>query len=236
MLARLALALLLTVTASSPHAADKTPLRYLQKVDGMLTPDQQQITKFQDQLGAALARQLKRPLQYIELPRRRLMAALENGDGDILCSYLPEWLPGAVDWTRAFIPTSEVVLSSPRVKAPATLTDLRGQRLGTVLGYQYPELEKFLGNDYVRDDAPTSMMSVRKWLAGRVDYLVTQRTTVNRQLAAGGLPDGYHMLVVYEVKAKCAVSRKSQITVEEVNAAINAMEKSGELAGILRLR
>jgi hypothetical protein len=42
--------------------------------------------------------------------------------------------------------------------------------------------------------------------------------------------------VIYEVKAKCAVSRKSQITVDEVNAVINAMEKSGEMAGILKLR
>lgn len=235
MLARLTFAMLL-MAASATSAAEKTPLRYLQKVDGMLTPNQQQTTKFQDQLGAALARQLKRPLQYIELPRRRLMAALENGDGDILCSYVPEWLPGVVDWTRAFIPTSEVVLTLPRVKPPATLADLRGQRLGTVLGYHYPELEKVLGDDYVRDDAPTSVMSVRKWLAGRVDYLVTQRSVVNRQIAAGNLKPGFHMLVVYEVKAKCAVSRKSEITVEEVNAAINAMEKSGELAAILKLR
>ena len=233
MLARLTFAMLL---ASSAQASDKTPLRYLQKVDGMLTPNQQKTTRFQDQLGAALARQLGRPLKYIELPRRRLMVALENGEGDILCSYIPEWLPGAVDWTRAFIPTSEVVLSSPRVKAPANVSDLRGQRLGTVLGYQYPELEKGLGHDYVRDDAPTSVMSVRKWQAGRVDYLVTQRSVVNKQAADGLLPPGYHVLVINEVKARCAVSRKSEITADEVNAAINALEKSGELAAILKLR
>jgi ABC-type amino acid transport substrate-binding protein len=226
-----------TLLAAAPlHAAEKPPLRYLQKVDGMMTPDQQQTTLFQDKLGAALAHQLGRQVKYIALPRRRLMAALEHGEGDILCSYLPEWLPGAVDWTRAFIPTSEVVVSSPHVKPPATVADLRGLRLGTVVGYQYPELEKIIGNDYIRDDAPTSVMSIRKWRAGRVDYLVTQRSAVNRQLAEGGLPPGYHVLVIYEVKAKCAVSRKSQITVDEVNAVINAMERSGEMAGILKLR
>lgn len=235
MLARLTFAMLLTVAAAA-HATDKAPLRYLQKVDGMLTPNQQQTTKFQDQLGAALARQLGRPVKYIALPRRRLMAALENGEGDILCSYLPEWLPGAVDWTRAFIPTSEVVVSSPQVKRPETVADLRGLRLGTVLGYQYPELEKIIGNDYVRDDAPTSVMSIRKWQAGRVDYLITQRSAINQQVAEGNLQPGYHALVIYEVKAKCAVSRNSQITLNEVNAAINAMEKSGELATILKLR
>jgi ABC-type amino acid transport substrate-binding protein len=229
--------MLVTLLAAAPvYAAEKPPLRYLQKVDGMMTPDQQKTTVFQDRLGAALAHQLGRQVKYIALPRRRLMAALENGEGDILCSYLPEWLPGQVDWSRAFIPTSEVVVSSPHVKPPATVAELRGQRLGTVSDYQYPELEKIIGNDYVRDDAPTSVMSIRKWRAGRVDYLVTQRSVVNQQIAEGNLPPGSHVLVVHEVKARCAVSRKSKITADEVNAAINAMEKSGELAGILKLR
>ncbi len=218
------------------HAADKTPLRYIEKVDGMLSPAQQPKTEFQDKLGAALARQLGRPLQYVELPRTRLMAALENGDGDILCSYLPQWMPGEVDWTRAFIPISEVVVTSARVKPPASLRELRGKRLGTVLGFRYPELEKVIGQDYIRDDAPSAPLSIRKWLAGRFDHLVTPTTIFNRQVEAGAIPPGYHVLPVYEVMTMCAVSRKSAISVGEFNTAINALEKSGEMAKILRLR
>jgi len=223
------------LAASATHAANKAPLRYVEKVDGLLgavIPP----TEFQDKLGAALARQLGRKVEYVKLPRNRIMAALENGDGDILCSYLPEWLPGEVDWTRAFIPISEVVVSSPRVKAPATVEDLRGKRLGTVLGFRYPELDKTLGQDYIRDDAPSSALSVRKWLAGRFDYMVVPRTVLERHVNAGRMPAGYHVLTVYEVKTKCAVSRKSTISAADFNSAIDALDKAGELSKILKLR
>lgn len=233
---RALLSIALLASAASAHAADKAPLRYIEKVDSMLPANRKPVTAFQDKLGAALARQLGRNLQYVELPRTRLVAALENGDGDILCSYRPEWLPGDVDWSRAFIPISEVVVTSPRVKPPASLLELRGKRLGTVLGFRYPELEKIIGTDYIRDDAPSSPLSIRKWLNGRFDYLVTPRTVFMMQVEAGQIPPGYHLLTVYDVLTMCAVSRKSQISVDEVNAAINALEKSGELAKILRLR
>ncbi|MRW93310.1 transporter substrate-binding domain-containing protein [Duganella sp. FT80W] len=235
MLAHMLLAATLAALPAA-HAADKAPLRYVEKVDGMPSPNQPPKTEFQDKLGAALARQLGRPLQYVELPRTRVMAALENGDGDVLCSYLPQWLPGDVDWTRAFIPISEVVITRPGVKPPASLQELRGKRLGMVLGFRYPELEKVIGQDYIRDDAPSAPLSIRKWVAGRFDYLVTPTTIFNKQVEAGNIPPGYHMLTVYDVMTMCAVSRKSAISVGEVNAAIHALEKSGELAKILRLR
>jgi ABC-type amino acid transport substrate-binding protein len=230
------MAALLAATAAARSAARrKPPLRYVEKVDDMLgavIPP----TVFQDKLGAALARQLGRKVEYVKLPRNRIMAALESGDGDILCSYLPEWLPGDVDWTQAFIPISEVVVSSPRVKAPATVEDLRGKRLGTVLGFRYPELEKTLGQDYIRDDAPSSALSVRKWLAGRFDYMVVPRTVLDKQVSAGRMPAGYHVMTVYEVKTMCAVSRKSKISAADFNSAIDALDKAGELPKILKLR
>jgi ABC-type amino acid transport substrate-binding protein len=225
----------LLAASTTSQAVDKPPLRYVEKVDDMLgavVPP----TEFQDALGAALARQLGRRVEYVKLPRNRIMAALENGEGDILCSYLPEWLPGDVDWTQAFIPISEVVVTSPRVKPPATVADLRGKRLGTVLGFRYPELEKTLGQDYIRDDAPSGALSVRKWLAGRFDYLVVPRNVLDKQVAAGRIPPGYHVLTVYEVKTRCAISRKSKISAADVNNAIEALDKTGELPKILKLR
>jgi ABC-type amino acid transport substrate-binding protein len=228
--------LALLLAAASVQAADKSPLRYVEKIDAMLSSTQQKPSAFQQKMGDALARQLGRPVQFVQLPRTRIMAALENGDGDVLCSYLPEWTPGDVDWTRSFIPVIELVLTLPNVKPPTSIEDLRGKRLGTVLGFRYPTLEKALGKDFIRDDAPTSTLSLRKWRGGRFDHIVTPRSVINLHMHDGMLPPGYHAMTISEVKTKCAVSRKSKITVDEVNAAINALEKSGELAGILKLR
>ncbi|MRX08447.1 transporter substrate-binding domain-containing protein [Pseudoduganella sp. FT25W] len=228
--------LVMLLAAAPTHAAEKPPLRYVEKIDAMLGPDQQKPSPFQQKMGAALARQLGRQVQFVSLPRTRIMAALESGDGDVLCSYLPEWTPGDVDWTRAFIPVVEVLLTLPHVKAPESMEELRGKRIGTVLGFRYPTMEKALGKDFIRDDAPTSTLSLKKWTAGRFDYLLTPRNVITQHLNDGMLPPGYHSLTISEVKTKCAVSRKSKITVEEVDAAINALEKNGELPGILKLR
>jgi hypothetical protein len=94
-------------------------------------------------------------------------------------------------------------------------------------------LEKTLGQDYIRDDAPSSALSVRKWLAGRFDYMVVPRTVLDKQVSAGRMPPGYHVMTVYEVKTMCAVSRKSKISVADFNSAIEALDKAGELPKIL---
>jgi len=232
----LALLLFAATAAQAAPPGGKPALRYIKKVDGAVPTNVQVHSAFQEGLGAALARQMGRQVEYLQLPRKRLAPALENGEGDIACSYTPDWLPGAVNWSRPFIPISDVVLSSPRVPAPASLEDLRGGRIGTVLGFSYPQLEQTLGADFVRDDAPTTQLSMRKWLIGRFDYIVAAGVDVEKQAAQRTLPAGSHVLPVFEVQDMCAISRSGRVSLAELNAAIDALEKSGELARLLKLR
>src|SRR5205814_2429709 len=53
-------------------------------------------------LAQALARKLNLQLVTRVLPRKRISMALESGQGDLLCLYLPQSLPGRVQWTQAF--------------------------------------------------------------------------------------------------------------------------------------
>jgi polar amino acid transport system substrate-binding protein len=222
----------LTVLAAPPAA-----IRYVHKVEDApgKTPASRR-SGFQQALGAALAKQLNRPLQLMPLPRKRMMNALESADGDIVCGYSPAWFIGRVDWTRPFIPTSEVLIASRRVPAPASLEDIRGKTVGTVLGFNYPEVQRRLGSGFVRDDAPSLELTLRKWQGGRFDYFLATGVTVERQFNSGELAGGFNQLVVSEEKTGCAVARRGSLRVAEVNAAIDAIEKSGELARVLQLR
>ncbi len=191
---------------------------------------------FQTSLGRALATAMGRPVRFLELPRNRIVAALVAGDGDILCGYLPQWMPGALDWSRAFIPETDVVVSSKRVPALRAIGDLKGKRIGTVLGFRYPDLEQALAGDFVRDDGPSESLSLKKMIAGRFDYVITTRATVNTQTARGTLPPDAHVFVIKEFRTMCAISRRGHATAAELNAAIDAIEHSGELDKLLRLR
>jgi polar amino acid transport system substrate-binding protein len=227
-----------TALAAKPDTnADASTLRFVRKIEdapGHSSPERK--FGFQEGLGNALAKQLRMKVRFIGLPRKRMMSALKAGDGDIVCGYLPAWFPGDVAWSRTFIPTSEVLIASKRVPAPTSVEALRGRPVGTVLGFQYPDIEQKLGADFLRDDAPSLNLTVRKWQAGRFDYFLTTGQSIDKQFPNGELAAGYNLLVVSEVKSGCAVSHKGHVSVGQVSAALDALEKNGEMARLLRLR
>jgi polar amino acid transport system substrate-binding protein len=191
---------------------------------------------FQKSLGRALAVAAGRPVRFLELPRNRMTAALEAGDGDLLCGYLPAWLPGALDWSKGFIPVTDVVVSSDRVPALHAIAELKGKRIGTVLGFRYPDFEQALGAGFVRDDGPSESLSLQKMIAGRFDYVIATMATVHSQTERGVLPPSANVLVVRDFKTMCAISRRGHVTPAELNAAIDIIERNGELERLLRTR
>jgi len=78
-------------------------------------------------LGQALARRLGRELVARPVPRKRLAEALQRGEGDLLCDYQSDWLPGAFAWSRPFLPDQALLISAATAPAPAGLTALAGQ-------------------------------------------------------------------------------------------------------------
>ena len=235
----LLLSLVIALPAAQPSAAaepSKGTLRFVRKIEDAPGQSGPRKAGFQEGLGNALAKQLRMKVRFIGLPRKRMMSALESGEGDIVCGYLPAWFQGDVAWSRTFIPTSEVLIASKRVPAPTSIESVRGKTVGTVLGFHYPDIEQALGPDFVRDDAPSLNLTVRKWQAGRFDYFLTTGQSIDKQFPHGELAAGYNLLVVSEVKSGCAVSRKGNVTVAEISAALDALEKNGEMARLLRLR
>lgn len=235
---RLLILTLCAATAPASHAADSAPqeLRFVIKNEDLPSATGATVPRFQEVLGAALARSMGRKLRFVGLPRKRMVAALEAGEGDVVCGFTPDWMPGALEWSRAFIPVGDVLLSSPHAPAPARLEDLKGKRVGTVLGFHYPDVEKRLGADFLRDDAPTSPLSLRKWQLGRSDYVIAPRSAVDKLIAADAMPPGYHLLPINETKTACAVAPHGNVRLHELNGAIEALEKSGEMARLLRAR
>jgi polar amino acid transport system substrate-binding protein len=185
-------------------------------------------------IGDALAQRMGRTARFLALPRKRIVKMLETGNADILCSYVPEWLDGAFDWSRPFIPIAEVLISDRRAPRPRAIGDLAGQSIGTVLGYSHPELEEVLGRNFKREDAPTSEVNLRKLAAGRIRYAVTGKAFLEYRLKLGDPPLSLHPpLVVKTYTGQCAVSRHSRVTVAEVDRAIERIVKEGALTRIL---
>ncbi|MBV7536188.1 transporter substrate-binding domain-containing protein [Duganella sp. sic0402] len=188
---------------------------------------------FHKDLGEALAGKLGREARFLLLPRKRITMALDSGQADLICLYLPPWLPGEFQWTRAFFPVSEVLVTDTSVVQPHALRDLSGQPIATILGYYYPELDKALGQGFIRDDGHSSSANLRKIAAGRLHHAITQQSTLDYYIKVGEKLSLYPPLVIKHYQAQCAVSPKGQVSVSEVNKAIGQLLRDGSVSKII---
>ncbi|MYM35649.1 transporter substrate-binding domain-containing protein [Duganella sp. FT94W] len=195
--------------------------------------DGQLVAGFHKDLGEALAGKMGRVVNFLPLPRKRIAMALEDGQADMVCLYLPPWLPGKFQWTRGFFPVAEVVVSSTAVPRPKTLRDLSGQPIATVLGYYYPELEAALGKQFVRDDGYSSSGNLRKIAAGRLHHAITQQNTLDYYLKVGEKLSIHPPLVIKRYQARCALSPKGRVRVPEIGKAIDQIVKDGSVNKII---
>ncbi|MBV8037099.1 ABC transporter substrate-binding protein [Roseateles sp.] len=185
-------------------------------------------------LGQALARRLGRELVALPVPRKRLAEALQRGEGDLLCDYQSDWLPGTFAWSRPFLPDQALLISAATAPAPAGLVALAGQPLGTVRGYVYPEVVGVLRTGFRRDDAPDAPANLQKLGLGRVQHALTGRRVLEYQQRIGRFKLALHApLVVSEVLARCALSPSSPVGLAALNAAIQGLVGDGELNHLL---
>ncbi|MCE3604788.1 transporter substrate-binding domain-containing protein [Massilia sp. P8910] len=175
-------------------------------------------------IGEALAGAMGRTAVFVALPRKRIVRALEDGGADVLCSYVPEWLPGSFRWSRAFIPITEVLVTARSAPRPRSVIDVSGQAIGTVLGYSHPELDDALGKGFIRDDGFSSLASLRKLAAGRLRHVVTAKLFLDYRLKLGDPALALHPpLTVKSYLGQCAVSPKGKVTLAEVDQAIGRL-------------
>ncbi|MBZ2206932.1 substrate-binding periplasmic protein [Massilia soli] len=185
-------------------------------------------------IGQALARSMGRQAAFLTLPRQRMLKALDTGNADLICGYIPQWLDGRFNWSQPFLPTVEVLLTSVASERPRKLSDVSGQVIGTVLGYKHPELERALGAGFVRDDGPTTEASLRKLSVGRMRHAVTSEYIYHYRLKQRDPPMAVHPpLRIKSYMTQCAVSPNGKVTVAEVDAAIGQLLRTGAIESII---
>lgn len=184
-------------------------------------------------VGLAIARELNAQPVFIVVPRKRIPIALQQGKGHIACHFLPEWLPGAFDWSEPFMPNALLLLSNARVPRPESVAALRGVPIGTVLGFEYPDVALILGAEFVREDAVDATRNLMKFDAGRSNHALTGEVFLRYQQGRNGLARHVqNPLVVRRYLASCAVSRTSPYSLAEINRAIRSVRDRKEFDAI----
>jgi len=236
--------------ADSVPAASATPLRFgiSEALDSpLITWQPGQVGKqlqggLLPELHQELAKRLQRPLQTVLLARKRVALAMLEGETDLHCYQTPEWfgpLAGKVQWSVPLFPLHNRIIRQASAPAINTLDDLRGHALGTTLGYFYPTLEPYFRDGRVRrDDAGSERQGFRKFMAGRLDFLVMNSLSLDWHLREWaqrmpGTPMPISTPLVFDpVEVRCALS--PALSLQAVNRVIDSMRADDSLDAILR--
>ncbi|WP_161630642.1 substrate-binding periplasmic protein [Pseudoduganella violaceinigra] len=185
-------------------------------------------------LGEALARSTGREVRFLLLPRKRIAKALQKGEADILCGYAPQWIEGDYLWSEPVFTAEEVLVTAASEPRPLAIADLRGQPIGTILGYQHPEIETVLGTGFARENSPNMEINFEKLARGRVHHILIARAVLDYRQRLRAVPLKLHPpLPAASFKTRCAVSRQGHLSLAEANHAIATLTRDGTLAQIL---
>jgi len=182
--------------------------------------------------GDALARELGVEPRYLTLPRKRVEAALLGGQADLLCDLRPEWLDSkGWSWTDTVFSNNMIIASRIDTAPLARLSDLAGQRVGTVLGYRYPEVEGKLGSAFERDNAATDDLNTNKLVNGRFNYMMSNSLYYDyqRKVHPHRARLNASVFTIRPFDTYCALPPKGRLDIEKVNRAIGALRKRGDM-------
>lgn len=227
---------------SQPSDAAEPPLRF-SVAESWSMPlieleDHQPVTGILFDIMQSLALQVGRKAEYHVLPRLRVQAALERGEVDIRCYAAQAWVPhlsGDYFWSLPILYQRDLLIASAETAAGPYPNEFDNETIGTVLGYNYPDLQYLFDNhQLVREDARNQEQTLRKLAAGRYNYAVSSELVLdwlNRER-----PPGQQLKVIAligEQPAGCIVRNDPALPTQKILRTLVRMRVSGEIQRII---
>jgi len=112
------------------------------------------------------------------LPEKRAIRGIAGGDIDAY-SKAKEWVknPDLYLWTDPVVDSTDVLIfPKDRPVAFETPDDLKGKKIGAILGYRYPLLDPYFADGRIkRDDVKKDSLMLAKLLKGRDDAAIINK-------------------------------------------------------------
>ena len=225
---------------ASVHAAER-PLRFSVS-DSSTMPmihleNSQPVDGILHDLHRRIAAKLGRQAEQRVMSRARIQPLLDEDTVDVSCYMNPAWLAvsqTSYRWSVPFMNQHSILVARPETP-PTRLSGLRNQRIGTVLGFYYPEADAFFRDGkLIRDDARTEHQVLEKLAAGRGRYAISTQVALdwfNLQKPAERRLKAIDQLS--ESSIHCIVRDEPGVPAREILDAMRQMQRDGEFDTIL---
>lgn len=189
-------------------------------------------------IGRLLGRKLGRPVAFVEVPRARNEEQLRSRNIDVVCITNPAWMknPGEFVWSPKLFSEAGAVIQAAGTTPWNGIADLAGKRIGTILGYRYPNVDELFADGRAsRDDAADLDSNMQRLAIGRVDAVIDSDLPVRWWLAQHDTGGHYPVarFVTSRHDVQCAVSRQTPGADREIPDAFRSMLEDGSLQGVL---
>ncbi|NCT82233.1 MAG: amino acid ABC transporter substrate-binding protein [Comamonadaceae bacterium] len=234
---RLAALLLLACALPWQAQAAEPPLRFIAPLNHAMPfggfEHDRFTTGIVKNISDAIAERLGRRAEFLLVPPRRVSLVLAAGEADGVCYVARDWIDGDFHWSPPVLEHVGVVAAHPRAPAIKAVAELAGRPLGTVHAYRYAQIEQQLGADFVRDDAPTMLINLRKLAARRMDYALTEQITLEYHNRLHPGDDLRSVLPAARFRTHCAFTRAHPLPLARLDQAVKDLVRDGSIERIL---
>lgn len=178
-----------------------------------------------------LSARLNRPVQYLDLPRGRVVEWLVTDKADISCFLNPQWVPAnyQLSWTPVLFHTRQYIVRRFEDSPVRSNKDLFRKRIGTTRGFSYPELQPlFESNTAIRDDAESLEKNIQRLEQGRVDLVMTVDLSYGHfQQHFDSSKLAVDPLWAAPAQVYCALNPKKPLLVQQIQEQLELMQQQG---------
>jgi polar amino acid transport system substrate-binding protein len=186
----------------------------------------------------ALNKDFRCQIAFVSLPRKRVADFMSRGLVDVIPRATPLWYPNLnMEWSNPWLTENDVlVIQKNNPWKPSHINDLKGKRIGTLLGFVYPEFDSLFRHGLLqRDDASSIDANFNKLKLGRVDAVIQSYWISQYQMLK---PKSRAQLEIRDIGLKknalqFGIHPDSPIAKEQWNRALEKIERTGELQRIL---
>lgn len=191
-------------------------------------------------IGDELGELLNMPIEYINVPRKRMEYYLLSGEAHIRLMANPEWVkdPEKYKWSKPlFEEFDSFVVSKQKSFKIDEFSDLKNKVLGTIHGYYYPSLaELFRKQEITRDDTNNMVANFRRLELGRIDSFIDSNISIAYYLKKHQAYDRFSIAekVAAKHQIQAMMSPSIPISFNRINEAFDTMKKNGKVQEILQ--